>query len=539
VALVDRDTATPEFRVADDVDDRSHAVEVALTVDDGSDADTDRTTVTVAERVETRIEATRTRGTAPLAVSLVGVAEGQPNEGVVDFGGRAVEPYDPGGQDGQGNDPTDATVTGDGRALRLSGNAWKYVDLAYEVSDRTVLRFDFRSPEEGEIHALGFETDDRQTSERFYRLYGTQRYGREAVGYAGDGSFQSYELRVGPGYPSGTAQRLVFVADEDAGSSPDAVSEFRDVIVYDEDGYTYEWDLDGDGAYDDASGKVPEYTFSAPGSYEVGVRATAPDGRVGHATRTIRVGPPPTAAANASPADPRVGERVTLSGSGSSDPAGGGLAYDWDVDGDGAYEKSGETVTHAYGSRGSRDVRLRVTDADGATDTATATVTVGSVADAVDFGGDGGTVGGVTYRSDAGPPADGVDGGTAYAHDRDEPIADTGADAVYRTERYGEFDYERDVAPGTYRLRLQFAEIYFGAGNPGPSDGDGRRVFDVSAEGVERVSDLDVHREVGPDAALVVTVTVRVDDGTLDVGFRTDRNNAKASALVVERVDGD
>ena len=537
VVLRDASTATPEFRVAENVSDRTHTTTVEVNVTDTTGrSDTERATVTVEERVETRVEATRVRGSAPLNVSLLGVAEGQPNEGVVDFSAESVEPYDPGGQDGDRGAPTNATVRDDGRALRLSGNAWKYISLAYDVSDRTRLRFDFRSPEEGEIHAIGFENDGQQSGERFYRLYGTQSYGRENLGYAGTGEYERFDVRVGPGYPSGTAQRLVFVTDEDTPNA-DAVSEFRDVIVYDEDGYTYEWDLDADGSYDDATGKQPEYTFSAPGSYEVRLRATAPDGRVGYANRTVRVDPSPTAAANASPPDPRVGKQVTLSGDGSSDPVGDGLTYDWDVDGDGVYEKSGRTVTHAYGSHGSRDVRLRVTDANGATDVDNVTVTVGSVVDAVDFGGSGGVVGGVNYRSDDGPPADGVSGGTTYSNDPSEPIANTTADAVYRTERYGDFDYTRGVANGTYRLRLQFAEIYFGTGNPGDDGGDGQRVFDVTVEGTERVSALDIHREVGPDAALVLTVTVAVDDRSLDVGFRTVQDNAKASGLVVERVD--
>lgn len=540
VALANATEPRPEFRVTDAVEDRNHTVTVELTVDDGSGTDTDRTAVTVAERVETRIEATQTSGPAPLSVSFVGVAEGAPNEGVVDFGERSVQPYDPGGQDGEDGDPTSATVTDGGRTLRLSGNAWKYVDFAYDISDRTVLRFDFRSTAEGEIHAIGFENDERQSSARFYALYGTQRYGRDDLGYAGDGAFESHEVRVDPGYPDQTAQYLVFVADEDAGSAPDAVSEFRDVIVYDEDAYTYEWDWTGDGTYD-ATGKQPDHAYTAPGTHEVRLRATAPDGRTAVVTRTVRVGDPPTAVATASTTDVRAGDRVTFDGSGSTDPAGGGLTYEWDVDGDGTYDEAGVTAATTYDRPGSYDVRLRVTDAGGRTATDTVTVRVGEVVDAVNFGGKELTDDGVTYRADRGNSNADVSGGSTSR--TNDPIENTTADERYQIERYGDFQYRRGVPDGTYRVRLEFAEIYWGDGRvrEGPTP-RGDRVFDVLVEGNRRVDDLDVYARLedagrnGHDTALVLTYTVEVTDGRLDVDFQTEADNAKASAVVVERV---
>jgi len=53
---------------------------------------------------------------------------------------------------------------------------------------------------------------------------------------------------------------------------------------------------------------------------------------------------------------------------------------DWDIDGDGVYgEASGPTVQFTYSAAGSYPVGLRVTDADGATGTASTTVTVNDV----------------------------------------------------------------------------------------------------------------------------------------------------------------
>jgi PKD repeat protein len=531
VALVDADTATPAFRVTDNVTDRSHSVTVELTVADGTGRDdTDTTTVTVERRVDARVDATRDRVSVGQPVEFVGLAEPRANEGVVDFGERRVRAFDPGGQDGQGGSPTGFAVEDDGRTLRLTNNSWKYVDFGYEPTDRTVVRFDFRSTEQGEIHGFAFEDDGSQTGDRTFALYGTQNYGRTTAGYDGGGDLRAFEVNVGPGYPGGATNRLVFVNDDDTGARADAVSEFRDVVVYqDRPGYGFAWDFDGDGT-DDATTQQPTFAYAAPGTYEVGLRVTAPDGRQRSLNRTVVVDPAPVAAATAGPTDPRVGEPVTLD---AGDSRGVGLTYEWDVDGDGTYEANGSTATHRYGERGSYEATLRVTDRNGATGTATVTVVVGDPVDAVNFGGDERTVDGVTYRADRGANGD-VAGGQSYS--TDDEIADTTADALYRTERYTtgrEFTYSRAVENGTYRVRLQFAEIFFTA--------DDRRRFDVLAEGrVPRpaLGGLDVHAEVGHDAALVYVVTVEVTDGRLDLAFRRgSANNPKASAVVVERVD--
>ena len=72
----------------------------------------------------------------------------------------------------------------------------------------------------------------------------------------------------------------------------------------------------------------------------------------------------------ASPGDP-----VRLNGSNSSDDV-GITSYEWDVDGDGTTDLTGEVVTDAFGSPGTYTVALTVTDAAGNADTDTANVTV-------------------------------------------------------------------------------------------------------------------------------------------------------------------
>ena len=84
----------------------------------------------------------------------------------------------------------------------------------------------------------------------------------------------------------------------------------------------------------------------------------------------------PSASASDNVTDPVVGDVVEFDASGSSAGDGSITGYDWDVNGDGVYEKSGRTVTHSYSSSGSRSVELNVTDSNGLSSTDTVNVDV-------------------------------------------------------------------------------------------------------------------------------------------------------------------
>jgi YD repeat-containing protein len=97
---------------------------------------------------------------------------------------------------------------------------------------------------------------------------------------------------------------------------------------------------------------------------------------------------PPTAAFTSSPSSPSTGQTVTFNASTSSDPDGPIADYQWDLDGNGSYETDTGTTpsaTKSYATAGSVDVKLRVIDAQNASDTVTHTITVGDGAPTASF----------------------------------------------------------------------------------------------------------------------------------------------------------
>jgi PKD repeat protein len=138
---------------------------------------------------------------------------------------------------------------------------------------------------------------------------------------------------------------------------------------------SYDWDF-GDGST--GTGVSPTHTYGAPGTFTVTLTVTDDDGLTDTASTTATIGdvlPEPPVADPNGPYTGTVGIAVTFDGSGSSDPDGTIVAYDWDF-GDGSVG-TGVSPTHTYGTDGVFTVTLTVTDDDGLTDSAATTATIG------------------------------------------------------------------------------------------------------------------------------------------------------------------
>ena len=117
--------------------------------------------------------------------------------------------------------------------------------------------------------------------------------------------------------------------------------------------------------------------YSATGNYTVGLTVTDSRGLTATATRPIRIHAAPTAAFDAFPNDPTVGQEVILSSYSSDDRA--VESQNWDLDGDGAFDDaSGQRVLGTFTTPGPHTVALRVRDDDGATAIATRVLNVKS-----------------------------------------------------------------------------------------------------------------------------------------------------------------
>lgn len=117
-----------------------------------------------------------------------------------------------------------------GITLHLTGNCWKQIDFAYNVTSNTILEFDFQSGTEGEIHGIGFDTDNTINNPiQVFQLYGTQSWGLlDFNDYAGE-TPKHYTIPVGQFY-TGSFTSMTFTNDSDAG--PIGESIFSNIQVY-------------------------------------------------------------------------------------------------------------------------------------------------------------------------------------------------------------------------------------------------------------------------------------------------------------------
>ncbi|MGC9341220.1 MAG: InlB B-repeat-containing protein, partial [Bacteroidales bacterium] len=140
----------------------------------------------------------------------------------------------------------------------------------------------------------------------------------------------------------------------------------------------------------------------------------------------------------------------------------------------------------------------------------------GETSDAINFGGlDFEATDGTSYTGNV----------TGATYSTTASIEGTEDDILYQSERYGNFSIDIPVVNGSYKIVLMFAEIYHSSA--------GSRVFNVSIEGQQVISNLDIYAKVGENTAYNETYDMTITDGEINIVFESIINNAKISAIKI------
>lgn len=143
----------------------------------------------------------------------------------IDFTEYSIQPF------GGPQDAGAYSLLDGGEVLRLRNNAWKAIELEYEVTPNTVIELEFGSTRQGEIHGIGFDENSSISSNRTLRLYGVQNWGiGDFDNYPGGSTWKKYVIPVGSFY-TGEFDYLFFVADHDQWPR-NGNSFFRNIVIY-------------------------------------------------------------------------------------------------------------------------------------------------------------------------------------------------------------------------------------------------------------------------------------------------------------------
>ncbi len=128
------------------------------------------------------------------------------------------------------------TIEDGGATIKLTGNSWKKAPLSYTITANTVLKFDFRSTDEGEIHAIALDdNNDFQDVKKAFQVHGSQTWTSDGItdfnNYSGS-SFTSYTIPVGT-YYTGAVNNIAFIND---GDSNTGIGFFRNVEIFESGG---------------------------------------------------------------------------------------------------------------------------------------------------------------------------------------------------------------------------------------------------------------------------------------------------------------
>jgi hypothetical protein len=200
------------------------------------------------------------------------------------------------------------------------------------------------------------------------------------------------------------------------------------------------------------------HTYAVAGTFEVTVSITDDDGGTGSASAFVTVINSPPVAVVGGPYAGNEGSSIAFNASGSADPDGDPLTYDWNF-GDGTVEpNSGPTPAHAYADNGAFNATVTVHDDHGHASTAIVTVTVANVAPSVSTIAGAQILQGGTYSaagSFTDPGADTFTGSVNYGDGSSAAIA-TGGNAFTVGHTY--------AVAGTFTVTVSITDDDGGAG---------------------------------------------------------------------------
>ncbi|BAY82259.1 hypothetical protein NIES267_17380 [Calothrix parasitica NIES-267] len=169
--------------------------------------------------IETPKETPQTPGETPnsLNISIDGVTQ---SEEVLSYGAESQ------------NKSIVSTVKND--KLKLEKNGWRRLDITgYEVTEDTVLKFEFAGNDKGEIQGIGFDNDNKISgidSNNFFQVDGSQSWGIEELNdyiVGSESGFTQYSINVGDFF-TGEFDFLTIANDHDV-ANPTAVGEFKNI----------------------------------------------------------------------------------------------------------------------------------------------------------------------------------------------------------------------------------------------------------------------------------------------------------------------
>lgn len=140
---------------------------------------------------------------------------------------------------------------------------------------------------------------------------------------------------------------------------------------------TFDWELDNNTSFNDASGPSINYLFGSYGSFPVSLRVTSDSGCVSTVTKDVLVNPNPTA--DFTWTDVCIGDSMPFNAS-ASVVTGSINSYSWDLNGDNVFpDATGQSIMHLYINSSNYLVTVKAATVKGCVTSATHLVTVAPI----------------------------------------------------------------------------------------------------------------------------------------------------------------